>query len=113
MVTTNPYRTRAIAIPEQMWSRIQFATLQELDARAVSLNVGVSTIVVWGGKGTIEVRAFSRRPGPVQMVSVRGTGGLAAMYAAVLDDFEEEYPVWTPEELVAIASQSGIEVQRA
>lgn len=45
-------------------------------------------------------------------ISLRGHGPLAAVLEAILDDWQEQQ-AWTVEEILQVAAQSGIEVNRA
>lgn len=89
--------------------------LPDLEARADALNVIVSTEATFGRHWGWRVRV--RRD--EQAIEVRSSGErgdcgpLLPVIAGALHDFEAAYPAWTNDELVQIANQSGIEVQRA
>jgi len=79
-----------------------------LERRAAELHVTVSTIHERSGDWRVRVTHTSK---PWSVV-LRAKGPLEAILDGAFDDFEQAWG-WTPEELVQVAVQSGIEVRRA
>ena len=86
---------------------MDLATEGRLERRAESLHVTVSTIHERTGEWRVRVTHTSK---PWSVV-LRGEGPLEAVLEGAFQDFEERY-AFTAEELVVIASQSGIPVER-
>jgi hypothetical protein len=86
------------------WARQGLAPddLAELEKRAEALDVTVSTVhstKQW----SVRVRSGGRS------TQLRGAGNVAAIISAALFDWQE---AWTPDELVTVAVQSGLDVSR-
>ena len=89
------------------------AELLRLDARCDALGVRISPERCRGRYPGWKVRVRGSEDRVIDLRS-DGEGPLEPVLAGALDDWEVRFGgAWTPEELVQIASQSGIEVRNA
>lgn len=80
--------------------------LAALEGRAADLGVIVSTRVRSGRYRSYLVTVHDYR----RAIRLAGEGSIEAVIAGALDDWEAR---WTPEEVLTVAAQSGVEVTRA
>lgn len=101
------YESPFVRLTPEAKSRIGVADMRAIDARARRLNVGLGALYSFRGHQWIT----SADDGKTR-IQLRAAGPLAAVLAGLMDDFEEQRS-WTGDELMQIASQSGLEVRRA
>ena len=96
-----------IAIAPWSTTGLNLRELELLEMRARNMGVNVST----HRRGQTMIVGVRGDAGAVEL---KGEGDLLAIIAGALSDYETAYSgeAWTPEELVVVASQSGIPVER-
>lgn len=93
------------------WSREAMGPdeLERLEARCRALGVYVTTVKRRDRSWMVRVGSDNDH-----VVSLRGVGPVTAVIDGALDDWCEVYGEgWTVDEIVTVASQSGMEVRRA
>jgi len=92
------------------WMKVDYQKLENLEMRARNMRVNVSTWQRSRNAPQVGSEYSVTIVGDAGSVELKADGDLLAIIAGALDDWEAY--AWTPEELVTIAAQSGIEVRR-
>jgi hypothetical protein len=94
---------------------LSLADQRELGRRLVRLHARAGVLAGKPGRWTFDVSSWEKDPEtklPVRLVERRNAlGNLADLLHGAIDEYERRY-VWTAEELVTIAGQSGLAVRR-